>query len=135
MVTRCALLLGGFLIVCDGLALAQVTEMFLPIAHRFIPFQYSSRSNDAVEVLDCWCALHRARLNGWIDFAGGDVDVDRCIDMREYLHYDSPANGALHVLVPGAPSQALHGGAVRCTCDATTSFSAGLFEGPSDRSI
>ena len=101
MVTRCALLLGGFLIVCDGLAVAQVTEVFHSVSHRFVPFQHSSRASDAVQVTDCWRALHRARQHGWIDFTSDDVDVDRCIDMCEHLHYDHPANGGLHVLVPG----------------------------------
>ena len=101
MVTRCALLLGGFLIVCDGLDLEQVTELFLPISHRFISFEHSPRATDAVQVVDCWRALHRARQHGWVDFTSGDADVDRCIDLSEYLHYDSPTNGALHVVVPG----------------------------------
>ena len=46
-------------------------------------------------------ALHRARQCAWVDFTGKAVDFDRCIDMPEHIHYDSLANGALHVLVPG----------------------------------
>ena len=29
-----------------------------------------------------------------------DTDLDQCIDIKEYLHYDNPVNGLLHVIVP-----------------------------------
>jgi hypothetical protein len=51
-------------------------------------------------ITDCWRALDKAKEIGWLDFTSPAVDFDNCIDMREYLHYDSPANGGVHVVVP-----------------------------------
>jgi hypothetical protein len=73
--------------------------MFNPIISRFSVFRPTADSTIAVQ--DCWRALKHAHHLGWVDFTSGDADVDRCIDMQEYLHYDSPANGSLHVVVPG----------------------------------
>ena len=49
-------------------------------------------------VMDCWSALHRAKSQGWLDFS--DQPNEDSIDMEEHLHYDSVANGQLHVVVP-----------------------------------
>ena len=50
--------------------------------------------------MDGWRAIHAAKAHGWIDFQQEEVDIDRCIDIQEYLHYDSPVNGVLHVIIP-----------------------------------
>jgi hypothetical protein len=55
---------------------------------------------EGLTVIDGWRALHGAKANGWLNFQDDDVDIDSCIDMQEYLHYDRPFNGALHVIVP-----------------------------------
>jgi len=39
-------------------------------------------------------------MQGWLDFTSESPDLDRCIDMEEYIHYDNPANGKLHVIIP-----------------------------------
>ncbi len=56
--------------------------------------------SEGLTVLDGWCALYGAKANGWLNFQDKDVDIDSCIDMQEYLHYDNPLNGFLHVIVP-----------------------------------
>ncbi len=56
----------------------------------------SSRSE--LTMLDCWAALQRATELCWLDF--GDTPSEAAIDLEEYLHYDSVANGQLHVVVP-----------------------------------
>ncbi len=50
--------------------------------------------------MDGWRAISQAKSNGWLDFLNDEVDIDHCIDMQEYLHYSSPANGVLHVIIP-----------------------------------
>ena len=100
-ITRSALLLGGHLIVYLGMPLNEVEDIFSPISSSFMSMRPSDYAKEVVTVLDCWRALHRARQYAWVDFTGNAVDFDRCIDMQEHIHYDSLANGALHVLVPG----------------------------------
>ena len=51
-------------------------------------------------LFDCWEALHCDKMQGWLDFTSETPDLDRCIDMEEYVHYDNPANGKLHVIIP-----------------------------------
>ena len=96
-ITRAALLLGGYLIVCEGVAPELVAEAFQPL--RLIPF-FEEREDqaEALTVEDCWAALHRAKSEGWLDFS--DAPAAGAIDMEEHLHYDSVANGELHVVVP-----------------------------------
>ena len=100
-ITRSALLLGGHLIVYVGMPLSEVEDIFSPISSSFEPMRPWDNAKEVVTVLDCWRALHRARQYAWIDFTSDPVDFDRCIDMQEHIHYDSQANGALHILVPG----------------------------------
>ena len=100
VITRCALLLGGFFIVCKNMDIDEILDRFSPISSKFIQFQASSDSNDSISVVDCWHAIYRANKNGWLNLSS-TPDFDRCIDMQEHLHYDKPANGSLHVIVPG----------------------------------
>ena len=101
IITRAALLLGGHLIVYLGMPVSEVEDFFSPISSGFMPMRPWDNAKEVVTVLDCWRALHRARQYSWIDFTSNAVDFDRSIDMQEHIHYDSLANGALHVLVPG----------------------------------
>jgi hypothetical protein len=72
---------------------------FSPISAQFIPFSEAHQDdNEALTVFDCWTALHNATNKGWLDF--NDVPGQDAIDMQEHLHYDSAANGKLHVVVP-----------------------------------
>ena len=64
MVTRCALLVGGFLIICNRVALADVVDMFSPIIPQFSFFRPTPGT--IVAVLDCWRALDRARCLSWL---------------------------------------------------------------------
>ena len=46
-----------------------------------------------VKILDCWCALERAKSIGWIDFRErfdlecNDEGGDKSLDMDEFIHY------------------------------------------------
>ena len=58
------------------------------------------RPDFRLHLVDCWSGLAKGMERGWIKYGGcrarwGAVDVD------EYRHYDNPANGNLHEVVPG----------------------------------
>ena len=48
---------------------------------------------------DCWRALDRARSLAWL--VDPQSDDDPLLDMEEFDHYAAPANGAVHLTVPG----------------------------------
>ena len=101
-ITSCALLIGGYLILCEDYTPEQVAAALQPVEHLFVRYCDSPNDHSNVEIAnqDCWRAIHLAKHHGWIDFLNQDVDPETCIDMEEYQHYDSPANGDLHVIVP-----------------------------------
>jgi hypothetical protein len=97
--TTAALLLGAHLVTCEKMNPEDVSEIFRPISSRFLPLRDVDGSDRSeLTVLDCWAALHRAMALGWLDL--GDTPSDAAIDMEEHLHYDSVANGQVHVIVP-----------------------------------
>jgi hypothetical protein len=102
MITTCAYLIGSYMILCTNSTLADVAFAFQPVAGRFDRFKDGTEPETAEEltIFDCWEALHCGKMQGWLDFTTDTPDVDRCIDMEEYIHYDSPANGKLHVVIP-----------------------------------
>ena len=132
MITRCCLLLGGYFVVYHDVELKELEEMFAPISGGFVPMRASLEDDECVTVLDCWRALHHTKRLNWYDFTTAEVDIDRCIDMQEYLHYDNPANGSMHSIVPGkllafsCPAQ-LPDGVEWADAGGARSFSAGYF--------
>jgi hypothetical protein len=101
--TACSFLLGSYLIMFDNASYDEVVAAFQPVSQWFLSFPEfldEEREDDQISVLDCWRALSTAKLNGWIDFQSDEVDVEKCIDMMEYEHYDNPLNGAFHVIIP-----------------------------------
>ena len=102
MTTTCAYLIGSYMILCLNSSLADVASAFQPIADRLERFRIGIEPETAEEltILDCWEALHCGKVQGWLDFTSETPDLDRCIDMDEYVHYDNPANGKLHVIIP-----------------------------------
>ena len=101
IVTRCTLMLGGFLILYHDVEMMNLEDIFAPILTTLMPLHGSSDSEDFITVMDCWRALRRASTLKWFEFSNGNADYEHFIDMPEYLHYDSPANGSMHVVVPG----------------------------------
>jgi hypothetical protein len=102
-ITACSLLVGGYLILQEGATLEHVITLFEPIASQFEAFrdpQQTMSVGEGLTAADGWRALHRAKANGWLNFQDDEIDVDSCIDMQEYQHYDNPLNGYLHVIIP-----------------------------------
>jgi hypothetical protein len=97
--TNAALLLGGYLLICEKMGLDRIADAFNAVSSHFLTF-LDAEGGDNVEltVFDCWAALQRATALGWLDFS--DEPSEDAIDMDECLHYDSVANGGLHVVVP-----------------------------------
>jgi hypothetical protein len=98
MITTCAQLMGSFLILFENFTADAVCDVFRPLSATFLDYGGSPRHR--FTVFDCWHAVFRAKCLGWLDFENKAVDLDRCIDMHEYLHYDSHLNGCLHIIVP-----------------------------------
>jgi hypothetical protein len=100
-ITACSLLVGGYLILQEGATLEHVITLFEPIASDAFPDPLQTMSvGEGLTTADGWRALHRAKTNGWLNFQVDEVDIDSCIDMHEYQHYDNPLNGFLHVIIP-----------------------------------
>ena len=136
-ITINTLLVGAFMILSDGMSLDQVIQAFDPLTDQLVSF------SDQVAVQDCWSALHHVNKHcGWLK-----LDARHClrlcrddeeeeepdtIDMAEYVHYDSPLNGNLHVLVPdkllvfNRPAD-LPGGALWADTDGERRFSAAYY--------
>jgi hypothetical protein len=104
-ITNTALLVGSFMVLNYDLDLDNIVEAFEPISRRFVTY------DDALEVHDCLSALHHVNKHcGWLQLSSKyslpprQLDPSEhnpnTIDMEEYVHYDSPLNGTLHVLVP-----------------------------------
>ena len=101
--TNAVFLIGAYMIIKLEMSPAEVARRFrwldpaLIESYRDATF---SRPDFRLHLEDCWRGLAKGRDLGWIGYGGsdylwGDIDVD------EYRHYDSPANGNLHEVVPG----------------------------------
>jgi hypothetical protein len=99
LLTTFALLLGGHMIISQGMSIEDVAECFSPISVMFSNFTDGNGTDLAVE--DCWRAIHRATVLGWVTFnLPQEDDRDEAINMDEYLHYDDSPNGAMHLVDP-----------------------------------
>ena len=101
--TTCSFLVGGYFILVESAAVDQVISTFECVSSLFQAFLDPLQTmsvGEGLTVHDGWRALHRAKANGWLNFSEDDVDVDSCIDIHEYQHYDNPLNGYLHVIIP-----------------------------------
>jgi hypothetical protein len=88
VITTCAYLIGSYMLLCLGSSLADVASAFQPIADRFERLRIGEQPEAAVEltIFDCWEALYCGKMQGWLDFTSATPDLDRCIDMEEYVH-------------------------------------------------
>ena len=106
-----AVLLGGFLILEEQTGFDQVAAAFNSVDTGFDQKLAGFLQDSSVH--DCWRALIHARRLGWMqlfrDMAmptpipSNDVSfmVDEQPELEEMLHYASPVNGDVHMVVPG----------------------------------
>ena len=101
--TNAVYLLGAYMILKLNFAPSQVERRF-----SFLDRSSLESYRDATFVLpdfrlhlvDCWRGLAKGKARGWVQH-GGSGYMWGAIDVDEYRHYDSPANGNLHEVVPG----------------------------------
>jgi cell division cycle 14 len=101
--TNAVFLLGAYMIIKLDMNPDDVTTNFKWLSPESIESYRDatySRPDFRLHLVDCWRGLAKGRDIGWIKHGGalylwGDIDVD------EYRHYDSPAEGNLHEVVPG----------------------------------
>ncbi len=103
--TNAALLVGSFLIMRLDIDVRDVVDAFRSISQLLVAY-------DDFSLEDCWRSIHHTKTLGWLDFelassqaALPTTDKSRAlsspaIDMLEYLHYDDPANGGFHLVIP-----------------------------------
>ena len=90
------LYLGSYLILNMGWELQSVLAAFRPEGH----FGAGSEPSDlSARHRDCWRALDHAKTLGW--FVDPASDIEPLIDVDEFVHYARPANGSVHMSVPG----------------------------------
>jgi hypothetical protein len=100
-VTLASFLIGSYMILCEQATPAAVAAAIQPILDRMVAIDSGPRSfGEQVSFMDLMEAIHSGKAQGWLDFVSEEPDVDRCIDPEEYNHYDNPANGKIHVIIP-----------------------------------
>ena len=93
--TNACFLLGTFMILHHKMTPESVTERFSSVLPQLLSYRDISPGpqNFDLRLQDCWEALGKAADLDW--FA-----LDDGFDYEEYMHYDDPRNGDLHVIVP-----------------------------------
>ena len=89
-------LCGAYLLLFEDSDIHRVTEEFANASGQGGSHACRYITDD---VLSCWRALERARALRWL---GPQADGgDPVLDVEMAAHYARPANGGVHVLVPG----------------------------------
>ena len=86
-------LCGAFLLLCQGAGLDHVLSAFRGTLQGCLAARRTA-------IVDCWAALHRARVLGWLGSADDD-EREPTLDVEMASHYALACNGGVHVLVPG----------------------------------
>jgi cell division cycle 14 len=95
-ITNAIFLLGAFVCLRLGATPAEAWRVFSKLPPSVcLPYRDATwvKSEYDLHVRDCWAGLVRALQTGLYDL--------KTFDVKEYLYYDNPANGDLHVVVPG----------------------------------
>ena len=92
-------LCGAYLVLCEKWGVEDVQQGFkkalLKSQDRAFSRVFPTVSKESE---DCLQALHLAKALNWL---GYDEDAPPVLDMEMASHYALPANGNLHVLIPG----------------------------------
>jgi cell division cycle 14 len=99
-------LLGAYMIISMGKSATEVTETFDWLDESLVEdFRDAtfSHADFRLTLEDCWRGLERGVALGWLR-PSEDEHREQWgeINILEYRHYDSPANGDFHVVVPGS---------------------------------
>jgi cell division cycle 14 len=101
--TNAVFLIGAYMILKHDMSPAVVSRCFAWLDSRYVVAYRDAtfcRADFSLHLIDCWRGLAKGQALGWVRYAAsgymwGEIDID------EYRHYDSPANGCLHQVVPG----------------------------------
>ena len=101
--TNAVFLIGAYMILKHGMAPEAVSGCFAWLDSRYVAAYRDAtfcKADFQLHLIDCWRGLAKGQALGWVRYAAsgymwGEIDID------EYRHYDSPANGGLHQVVPG----------------------------------
>ena len=103
VLTNAVFLLGAYMILKLAIPPAKVIENFAEVdSQQLVPYRDASflKPNFELTLIDCWRGLDRSRQHGWVRYSPADY-MWGAIDVDEYRHYDDPANGDVHQLIPG----------------------------------
>jgi hypothetical protein len=90
------LYLGAYLILNLGWELQTVLTAFRPEGRSSAG---SEPSDLSARHMDCWRALDHAKTLVWLVDSASDIEP--LFDVDEFVHYARPANGSVHMSVPG----------------------------------
>jgi hypothetical protein len=93
-VSDACLLCGAFLLLCEDAELDTVLSTFEDTLQEYLETRRSA-------IIDCWTALHRGRVLGWLEGHSDDDTLEPTLDVEMASHYALACNGGVHVLVPG----------------------------------
>jgi hypothetical protein len=91
-------LLGAHLILNGSKTLEAVVDAFRGLSNNAFDENTDLQYN-GIAALDCWRALDRAMHLGWL--VDPESEVEPTLDLEEFAHYASGANGSVHMAVPG----------------------------------
>ena len=97
--SNACLLCGAYLLLCESMDLDRVCELFKDTLTTLSASKIARNLN--TDIVDCWSALHRARHLHWLGTAHDGDESEPAFDVEMASHYAHPANGNIHVLVPG----------------------------------
>ena len=109
-IANISILIGAYMILAVGMDVEQVARSFKPIVDCLKCVSYASKvqTKDArTFVLDSWIAIQKVRSLRWLDFSDDALysssvqTLEPTMDIDEHTHYADPANGGLHIIVPG----------------------------------
>ncbi len=101
--TNAVFLLGAYMILKLDMTPSTVAKQFSWLDPEAIePYRDATfaRPDFHLQLIDCWRGLEKGKLQGWVRFAQSGY-MWGAIDIDQYRHYDTPANGNMHEVVPG----------------------------------
>jgi hypothetical protein len=89
-------ILGTYLILTACMPLAAVVDAFYGLHDPFITHADSAKD---ITTMNCWHAIDQSKRLGWlVDPKHG---IEPALDLVEFEHHASSANGGVHMAVPG----------------------------------
>ena len=101
--TNAVFLLGAYMVLKGNMRPKEVADSFWRIkAEQMESYRDATFSMPYFELslLDCWCGLQAGSRQKWVRYSKSLALWGRT-NIAHYRHFDRPASGDLHVVVPG----------------------------------